>query len=108
MNFFLFAFIGSVPLTADVIAPQWDSPGVLLLKLAAIVALVGLNAFFVACEFAIVNVRISQLETLVEEGMLRPTFFNQGRAHRDVYGVASRLGGAGAGLAFGLVVEPWR
>src|SRR6266478_2907803 len=65
MNFFLFAFIGSVPLTADVIAPQWDSPGVLLLKLAAIVALVGLNAFFVACEFAIVKVRSSQLFALV-------------------------------------------
>src|SRR5436853_7341287 len=101
MNFFLFAFIGSAPLTADVIAPQWESPGVLLLKLAAIVALVGLNAFFVACEFAIVKVRSSQLDALVEEGNLRASFVKHVRAHLDAYLSATQLGVTVASLALG-------
>src|SRR5436853_810078 len=105
MNFFLFAFIGSAPLTADVIAPQWDSPGVLLLKLAAIVALVGLNAFFVACEFAIVKVRSSQLDALVEEGNLRASFVKHVRAHLDAYLSATQLGVTVASLALGWVGE---
>src|SRR5436853_3488754 len=105
MNFFLFAFIGSAPLTADVIAPQWDSPGVLLLKLAAIVALVGLNAFFVACEFAIVKVRSSQLDALVEEGNLRASFVKHIRAHLDAYLSATQLGVTVASLALGWVGE---
>ena len=42
---------------AEDIAEHWDSPGVILGKLAAIVALVALNGFFVACEFALVKVR---------------------------------------------------
>jgi CBS domain containing-hemolysin-like protein len=105
MNFFLFAFIGSAPLTADVIAPQWDSPGVLFLKLAAIAALVGLNAFFVACEFAIVKVRDSQLEALVEEGNLRASFVKHVRAHLDAYLSATQLGVTVASLALGWVGE---
>ncbi len=105
MNFFLFAFIGSVPLTTDVIAPQWDSPGVLLLKLAAIAALVGLNAFFVACEFAIVKVRSSQLDALVEEGNLRASFVKHVRAHLDAYLSATQLGVTVASLALGWVGE---
>src|SRR5437870_11541189 len=105
MNFFLFAFIGSAPLTADVIAPQWDSPGVLLLKLAAIVALVGLNAFFVACEFAIVKVRSSQLDALVEEGNLRASFVKHVRAHLDAYLSATQLGVTVASLALGWIGE---
>src|ERR1700682_2147173 len=105
MNFFLFAFIGSVPLTADVIAPQWDSPGVLLLKLAAIAALVGLNAFFVACEFAIVKVRASQLDALVEEGNMRAIFAKHVRAHLDAYLSATQLGITLASLALGWIRE---
>ena len=105
MNFFLFAFIGSVPLAADVVAPQWDSPGVLFLKLAAIAALVGLNAFFVACEFAIVKVRSSQLDALVEEGNLRASFVKHVRAHLDAYLSATQLGVTVASLALGWVGE---
>src|SRR3984893_18589355 len=104
MNFFLFAFIGSAPLTADVFAPQWDPLGVLLLKLAAIAALVGLNAFFVACEFAVVKVRDSQLEA-VEEGNLRARFVKHGRAHLDAYLSATQLGVTVASLALGWVGE---
>src|SRR5207253_7275009 len=107
MNFFLFAFIGSAPLTADVIAPQWDSPGVLLLKLAAIAALVALNGFFVACEFAIIKVRSSQLDALAEEGNVRAGFAKHIRAHLDAYLSATQLGVTLASLALGYLGEQY-
>src|SRR5206468_9459738 len=100
MKFLLFAFIGSTPL-ADVVARYWDPPGVLLGKLAAIAALVGLNAFFVACEFAIVKVRASQLDALVEEGNLRANFVKHVRSHLDAYLSATQLGVTLASLALG-------
>jgi Cyclin M transmembrane N-terminal domain len=43
-------------------ATNWDAPGIIFLKLLAIVFLVLLNGFFVASEFAIVKVRASQLD----------------------------------------------
>jgi len=48
------------------VAPHWDPPMLVLGKLAAIAALVALNAFFVACEFSIVKVRTTQLDALLE------------------------------------------
>src|SRR5437762_558657 len=53
---------------ADALVTQWDSPAIIIGKLAVIAALVGLNGFFVACEFAIIKVRASQLDELAEEG----------------------------------------
>ena len=104
MKFLLFAFIGSTPL-ADVVARHWDPPGVLLGKLAAIAALVGLNAFFVACEFAIVKVRASQLDALVEEGNLRANFVKRVRSHLDADLSATQLGVTLASLALGWIGE---
>ena len=48
-----------------------------LAKLAAIGALVSLNAFFVAAEFALVKIRDSQLDALVGEGNQRAAFTKQ-------------------------------
>ena len=48
------------------VTDHWDSAVSVLLKLLVIGVLVALNGFFVACEFAIVKVRSSQLDTLVE------------------------------------------
>ena len=45
-------------------ATKWEAPGIILLKLLAIVFLVLLNGFSVASEFAIVKVRASQLDAL--------------------------------------------
>jgi hypothetical protein len=45
-------------------ATNWDAPGIIFLKLLAIVFLVLLNGFFVASEFAIVKVRASQLDAV--------------------------------------------
>ena len=73
MNSLLLVFLAAAPL-AEAISDQWESPTVILGKLAVIFALVVLNGFFVACEFAIVKVRGSQLDPLVADGNLRAAF----------------------------------
>ena len=106
MNFSLFAFLAAAPI-AEVVADHWDSPGVLLAKLAAIGALVALNGFFVACEFAVVKVRNSQLDTLVEEGNLRASFVKHVRGRLDAYLSATQLGITLASLALGWIGEQY-
>ena len=93
------------PIVADAIAQHWDAPAVVLAKLAAISVLVGLNGFFVACEFAIVKVRGSQLEGLIDEGNLRASFVKHVRSHLDAYLSATQLGITLASLALGWVGE---
>ena len=84
---------------------RWDSPAVLVGKLAVIAALVALNGFFVACEFAIVKVRASQLDTLAEEGNMRARFAKYVRGHLDAYLSATQLGITLASLALGWIGE---
>ena len=79
--------------------PQWDSPMVLLGKLAAIAALV------VACEFSVVKVRTTQLDALLEEGNPRARFVKHVRAHLDAYLSATQLGVTLASLALGWIGE---
>jgi len=90
---------------AEAVADQWDSPGVLLGKLAAITALVVLNGFFVGCEFALIKVRASQLDPLVEEGNLEAVAAKHVRAHLDAYLSATQLGVTLASLGLGWVGE---
>src|ERR1700720_735791 len=97
-------FLAATPL-AEAIAQHWDSPGILLGKLAAIAALVLLNGFFVACEFAIVKVRASQLDALVEEGDIRANLVKYVRGHLDAYLSATQLGITLASLALGWLGE---
>ena len=99
----LFCF--RMPLLADAIARHWDPPLILLAKLAVIAALVGLNGFFVACEFAIVKVRASQLDALIEEGNTRAKFVKHVRSHLDAYLSATQLGVTLASLALGWIGE---
>src|SRR2546430_8658193 len=87
------------------VTDHWDSAVSVLLKLLVIAVLVALNAFFVACEFAIVKVRSSQLDALVEEGNLRASFVKHVRAHLDAYLSATQLGVTVASLALGWVGE---
>ena len=70
-----------------------------------IAALVALNGFFVACEFAIVKVRASQLDTLAEEGNMRARFAKYVRGHLDAYLSATQLGITLASLALGWIGE---
>jgi CBS domain containing-hemolysin-like protein len=104
MSFLFFASLAFAPL-AEGIAEHWDSPELLLTKIAAILALVALNGFFVACEFAIVKVRSSQLDALAEEGNLRASFAKHVRAHLDAYLSATQLGVTLASLALGWIGE---
>ena len=104
MSFLLFLFFAATPL-AEAIAQHWDAPMVLAAKLAAIAALVILNGFFVACEFAIVKVRASQLDELVEQGNVQASFVKHVRAHLDAYLSATQLGVTLASLALGWIGE---
>ena len=99
MNTLLFAQI------SDAIVQRWDSPAIIVGKLATIATLVGLNGFFVACEFAIVKVRSSQLDALAEEGNTRAVFAKHVRAHLDAYLSATQLGVTLASLALGWLGE---
>src|ERR1700730_10723120 len=76
---------------ADALVTHWDSPAVVTGNRAVIAALVALNGFFVACEFAIVKVRASQLDELVEEGNVRARFAKYVRGHLDAYLSATLL-----------------
>src|SRR5579864_4225432 len=105
MNFpSLFSFPAAFPF-ADALVTQWDPPVILFGKLLAIAALVALNGFFVACEFAIIKVRASQLEELAEEGNARARFAKYIRSHLDAYLSATQLGVTVASLALGWLGE---
>src|SRR5881275_1159579 len=90
---------------ADALVTQWDSPAIIIGKLAAIAALVFLNGFFVACEFAIIKVRASQLDALIEEGNPRANVVKHVRGHLDAYLSATQLGVTLASLALGWIGE---
>src|SRR5437667_12466491 len=85
----------------DALVTQWDSPAIIIGKLAVIAVLVGLNGFFVACEFAIIKVRASQLDELAEEGDLRARLAKYIRSHLDAYLSATKLGVTVASMATG-------
>ncbi len=104
MSFFFSTFACSLAITAAV-TDQWGSPVIVLGKLLVIAGLVALNGFFVACEFAVVKVRASQLDALVEEGNLRASFAKHIRAHLDAYLSATQLGVTLASLALGYFGE---
>jgi magnesium and cobalt exporter, CNNM family len=104
MNTFLSLF-GAGPMLADAIAEHWDSPMILTAKLFSIALLVVLNGLFVACEFAIVKVRASQLDALVDEGNERANFVKHVRNHLDAYLSTTQLGVTLASLALGWLGE---
>ena len=83
-----------------------DSAGFTGLKLFAVFALVALNGFFVASEFALVKVRSSQLDALIEEGNRRAKRARHILNHLDAYLSATQLGVTLASLALGSIGEP--
>ena len=86
---------------------HWDSAVSVFLKPLVIAVLVALNGFFVACEFAIIKVRSSQLDALAEEGNVRASFAKHIRAHLDAYLSATQLGVTLASLALGYLGEQY-
>jgi CBS domain containing-hemolysin-like protein len=69
-------------------------------------AFIAANAFFVAFEFALVKVRVTQLEKLVEEGRAGSKTALAMRKRIDTWLSASQVGVTLASLALGWVGEP--
>ncbi len=78
----------------------------LLLKLLAVGALVLLNGFFVAAEFALVKVRETQLVPLIAKGHRRARIANRVLGNLDASLSACQLGITLASLGLGWVGEP--
>lgn len=89
------------------LATEFPSPGVAILQLLAVLALVLLNGFFVASEFALVKVRASQLEARMEEGDRKAVFAKHVTEHLDEYLSATQLGITLTSLALGWLGEPF-
>src|SRR5215212_9646383 len=101
----LLSSVFSNPAIAEAVARNWDSPGVLLAKLATIAALVALNGFFVTAEFALVKVRRSQLDALAAEGNRRAAVAKHVAQHLNAYLSACPLGITLASLGLGWLGE---
>jgi CBS domain containing-hemolysin-like protein len=74
--------------------------------LAAVVALVFVNAFFVAAEFAIVTVRRARVDTLVRSGSRRAKLLSAVLGDLDAHISAIQLAITAVGLAIGWLGEP--
>lgn len=74
--------------------------------MAAFAALIALTAFFVACEFAIVKVRSSRLNQLIEEGNKRAVLSKKIVDNLDEYLSACQLGITITALGLGMLGEP--
>ncbi|HEY8504158.1 MAG TPA: hemolysin family protein [Gemmataceae bacterium] len=91
-------------LLADVEPPiEWHWA---LLRLLAIPALVGLNAFFVAAEFALVAVRRTRVEEMVKQGVAGASGVQLATQNLDRSIAATQLGITIASIALGWVAEP--
>ena len=74
-------------------------------KICVILALVGLNAFFVAAEFALVAVRATRLQTLAEGGDRKARFALKALERLDDCISGTQLGITLASLALGWIAE---
>lgn len=83
-----------------------DDPEPILLNLTIALVLVILNGFFVAAEFAMVKVRISRIEALVEEGNMKARFAKSILTNLNAYLSACQLGITLTSLALGWLGEP--
>ncbi|MCP5517888.1 MAG: HlyC/CorC family transporter [Verrucomicrobiales bacterium] len=85
---------------------SWDAVIALLLKILAVAALVLLNGFFVAAEFALVKIRETQLDTLIAQGRRAARITRRVLRNLDSSLSACQLGITLASLALGWVGEP--
>lgn len=93
---------------AHTVEHEWNlTGGELMWSAAAVMFFVLLNAFFVAAEFAIVKVRSTQLDSLVEEGHAGAIIARKALKNLDGYLSATQLGITLASIALGMVGEPY-
>lgn len=71
-----------------------------------IIVFILLNGFFVAAEFAIVKVRLTQIEPLVQKGNWRAKIAHNILLHTNAYLSATQLGITMTSLALGWIGEP--
>jgi CBS domain containing-hemolysin-like protein len=102
-----FPFPANVADAVGAPATSWDVPGIIFLKLLAVVFLVLLNGFFVASEFAIVKVRATQLDALAAPSNGRARLARHVTSHLDSYLSATQLGITLASLGLGWLGEPF-
>lgn len=76
-------------------------------RVVIILAIVLLNAFFVAAEFAIVKVRDSQLQAAIEDGVRGAKFARSVTRDLDAYLSAGQLGITLTSIALGIFGEPY-
>lgn len=88
-------------------ASHWESGEIVFLRLLALLVLVLLNGFFVASELAIVKIRGSQLDTLIEQGDARALVTKHITNHLESYISATQLGITLASLGLGWLGEPF-
>ncbi|QEL19620.1 hemolysin family protein [Limnoglobus roseus] len=77
-----------------------------VLSLLSVPALVALNGFFVAAEFALVGVRKTRVEEMVRQGVPRAGAVREAVGHLDRYIAATQLGITLASIALGWLGEP--
>lgn len=85
---------------------NWEMAFIIVLKLLAVLGLVLLNGFFVATEFALVKVRLTQLESLAGRNHRRAKMALHLAQHLDAYLSACQLGITLASLGLGWIGEP--
>src|SRR6266705_100086 len=83
-----------------------QSLGVILWRLAGVLALVFANGFFVASEFAIITVRKTRVDQLIAEGHRRAQTLRRAVTKPDRYIAATQLGITMASLGLGWIGEP--
>jgi CBS domain containing-hemolysin-like protein len=82
------------------------SPGDIIWRLVAVLALVFANGFFVAAEFAIVTVRKTRVDQLIAEGNWRAPAVRRAVSDPDSYIAATQLGITMASIGLGWIGEP--
>lgn len=83
-----------------------SSATAITIKLLAVLSLVAANGFFVAAEFALVGVRVSRIETLVNQGSRTAKRLMELLQNLNAYLSACQLGITLASLALGWIGEP--
>ena len=85
---------------------NWDAAILMMLKILAVLALVLLNGFFVATEFALVRIRETQLDVLVAKGWRRAKMAQHIVRRLNSYLSATQLGITMASLGLGWIGQP--
>ncbi|HEY0672176.1 MAG TPA: hemolysin family protein [Longimicrobiales bacterium] len=77
----------------------------IILKLVLVLVLVGINAYFVATEFALVAVRRTRIEQRLRGGDRRARYVTEALDHPDDFISAAQLGITVASIAIGYIAE---